>query len=113
MARQADGATERVWRERLERQRGSGLSISAFCEHEGVSTASFYRWRRQLTAQNPAERGRAALFVPVAVRAAAGVRIELPGGAVVHVPAEADAWLLQSCIRAAGRWDGDAEGRPC
>ncbi len=36
------------WRERLERQEESGLTIEAFCEREGVSTSMFYRWRRHL-----------------------------------------------------------------
>ena len=112
MARAADGAAERTWRERLERQRRSGLSIAAFCEREGVSTAAFYQWRRRLSEQNsPLQQS--PLFVPVTVRAAAGVRIELPGGAVVHLPGDADERLLQSCIRAAGLWEGQAEGRSC
>ena len=33
------------WRAMLSRFSTSGLSVSAFCEREAVSTASFYRWR--------------------------------------------------------------------
>jgi hypothetical protein len=36
------------WRERLKRQLGSGLTIDAFCQKEGVSTSMFYRWQRHL-----------------------------------------------------------------
>lgn len=39
---------ESYWRQALERQTRSGVSIAAFCEAEGVSTASFYAWRRRL-----------------------------------------------------------------
>lgn len=41
--RQRRGASE--WSEVLSRFAASGLSVAAFCEQEGVSTASFYRWR--------------------------------------------------------------------
>lgn len=34
-----------AWREVLERFAGSGLSVPAFCEREGISEGSFYRWR--------------------------------------------------------------------
>jgi transposase-like protein len=36
------------WRELFTRQAGSGKSVEAFCEAEGVNTSLFYRWRRQL-----------------------------------------------------------------
>ena len=36
------------WRERLNRQSESGLTVEAFCEQEGISTSMFYSWQRQL-----------------------------------------------------------------
>ena len=36
------------WRQRVERQRTSGLSIAAFCRREGVSAVAFHTWRRKL-----------------------------------------------------------------
>lgn len=33
------------WRSLLARVGGSGLGVEAFCRREGVSAASFYRWR--------------------------------------------------------------------
>ena len=36
------------WRERLERQRRSGLSITEFCRKEGVSAVTFHTWKRKL-----------------------------------------------------------------
>jgi hypothetical protein len=42
---------EREWRERLARFAGTGTSIVQFCLDEGVSTPSFYTWRRRLSAE--------------------------------------------------------------
>ncbi len=39
------------WRELIEAQAASGLSIGAYCRRRGVSTASFYAWRRRLAEQ--------------------------------------------------------------
>ena len=39
---------ERAWREVMDRQRLSGLSVRGFCQRELVSEASFYAWRREL-----------------------------------------------------------------
>ncbi len=37
-----------AWRALLARFLSSGLTVSAFCRHEAVGTASFYRWRSEL-----------------------------------------------------------------
>jgi two-component system chemotaxis sensor kinase CheA len=39
---------EELWRQTIERQQSSGLSIRAFCRWHGVSRTTFYRWRQQL-----------------------------------------------------------------
>jgi hypothetical protein len=39
---------ESQWRALLSRFSGSGLTVAAFCEREGVSTASFHRWRERI-----------------------------------------------------------------
>jgi hypothetical protein len=62
------------WRELLERQAGSGLSISGFCAQEGVHVTSFYEWRRKLNA-NPAKASASAELTTGFVR----VDVELPG----------------------------------
>ena len=46
------------WRALLARFASSGQAVSAFCQGEGISPASFYRWRSLL--------GTAAGAVPVA-----------------------------------------------
>ena len=43
---------EAQWRSLLSRFCDSGLSVSAFCRGETVSTASFYRWRGLLDGQD-------------------------------------------------------------
>lgn len=115
------GSLAGLWRGRLARQRRSGLSIAAFCDREGFSSASFYQWRRRLglvrrraRPANMERKGSASsddqagpLFLPIALpRAEAicgGVRIELPGGAIVVLPDEASADLLTAAMGAAIR----------
>jgi transposase-like protein len=41
------------WQSLVERAERSGLGVGQFCRHEGVSTASFYAWRRRLGAGAP------------------------------------------------------------
>jgi hypothetical protein len=36
------------WRERIEAQRSSGLSVIEFCQREGISKAGFYYWKRRV-----------------------------------------------------------------
>lgn len=55
---------EQFWRDLIERQQQSDLSIREFCDSEGVSQPSFFAWRRRLPSANGAARSR---FVPVQV----------------------------------------------
>ena len=57
--------TASQWRQLLERQAQSGQSVEAFCRGQSVSTASFYRWRRQLSGE-PAAVVAAAKSIPAA-----------------------------------------------
>lgn len=102
MGRVANEALAAAWERRLARQRRSRLSIAKFCDQEGVSPASFYAWRRRLRGADSAG-PRSALFVPVelpAAIAAGGVRLELPGGAVLSLPVDAPLELVTAAIRA-------------
>ena len=38
----------KAWRRMLARFEESGLTAVAFCEREGISSKSFYRWRLRL-----------------------------------------------------------------
>ena len=87
MARPKDPNLERTWRQRLQRQSTSGLSISAFCASEGVSCTSFQVWKRRLTAHPLPARLEPPLFVPLQLdphphvgeqAPFSGVELELP-----------------------------------
>ena len=103
MGREANPSLALAWKRRLGRHSRGGLSIAEFCSQEGISAASFYSWRRRLRRADAAERQSEA-FVPVELPAsgfAAGVRIELPGGAVLSLSADAPLELVTAAIRAA------------
>ena len=109
MSRPSDPKKLAMWRERFERFSRSGLAVARFCAREGVSTASFYNWRKRLghkgrrrsaTERHPrlradlaAGRGR---FQQVAVvpgtsrmlPAASAICIQLPCGTRIEVGAE-------------------------
>ena len=90
MARSAGLGEAAVWRRRVRRFARAGMTVDCFCEEEGVSASSFYRWRKKLAeGQTPPSGGR---HMPAfqAVRVTAGdlaVAILLPGGARLEVPA--------------------------
>ena len=65
MARPKDPNLERAWRQRLQRQSTSGLSITAFCAREGVSSTSFHAWKRRLAVRSLPRRQQPPLFVPL------------------------------------------------
>ena len=37
-----------VWSERVAACRSSGISVRAWCEGNGISTASYYKWQKKL-----------------------------------------------------------------
>jgi hypothetical protein len=65
MARPNDPDLEHAWRQRLQRQAASGLSIAAFCAREGVSSTSFQAWKRRLADRPLPARPAPPLFVPI------------------------------------------------
>ena len=82
-----------AWRRRMGRFGRSGMTVLLFCEEEGVSTASFYRWRKRLGDRQAATPTNGVEETPVfqAVRvtgAETPILIQLPGGVRLEVPAE-------------------------
>lgn len=92
-----------VWRERLRRYRGSGLTVAEFCRREQVSVPSFYQWRRRWgesasaagsagPRSSPsgalARRESAQAFQQVMLSGGSVVAIELPSGVRMELPAE-------------------------
>ena len=43
-----DPHKEAMWRERVDRQSRSGLSVRAFCRRENLPESAFYFWRRTI-----------------------------------------------------------------
>jgi hypothetical protein len=84
----ASGGAGAVWRERIRRYERSGLTVTRFCEQEGVSGPSFYQWRKRLAAR-PAPSFQQPAFQQLTLAAGGGVMaIELAGGARMELPAE-------------------------
>ena len=124
---------EQVWRERIESQPWSGLTVAECCEEVGVSVASFYRWKKLLTDPQGPRRlrstqrtevhasgpnKRTSRFVPIALRDSStspgppqstasnhgsSMRIELPNGVVIHVAGDLDGQRLGDVIIAVGQ----------
>jgi transposase-like protein len=72
------------WRERLDRFASTGHSIAEFCRAEGVSQASFYKWRKRLG--ETAEASSVLSFIEVAPVEATMFEVVLRSGIVVRVP---------------------------
>ena len=137
---QAERARKRGdWVALLERQRASGLSISAFCRREQIAAATFFYWKRRLAPElesasemqsvserrssperRPAERSDtkpalpALLFSEFVVASPpalrpGGVEIVTSDGWVVRADAGADAAWVARLVRAL---EGKGE-RPC
>lgn len=88
-----------AWRSVVSRFNESALSVSQFCEQEGIGAASFYHWRSRLSTQRTT-RKRQPRAMPIAPAPGSDfldlgplapstsrmeVRLELGGGIVVHV----------------------------
>lgn len=90
--------------EYLVAQRGSGLSIAAFCQQQGFSPSVFYAWKRR---RRPAGGGPPTfreISLPLGFETPWATEILLPSGVVLRVSPQADV-----------RWFGqllDQVGRP-
>jgi hypothetical protein len=110
----ASGGAGAVWRERLRRYERSGLTVTRFCEREGVSAPSFYQWRKRLASRPAAPGGQSApAFRQLLLGPSGGVMsVELAGGARIQLPAEnlplARAVVAELLQAESGRSRGDA-----
>ena len=98
--RRAETATERGtkrqrlgearWRELIAEQAGSGLSAAAFCRERGLSSSTFYYWRRRIREERgtapDASEPRGFVRVESTVSSSKAVEAELPCGTKVRVP---------------------------
>ncbi len=124
MPRRANPALESAWRRRLRQQPGSGLTIDEFCKREGVSTASYYAWKRRLSlrAAFPTAPSRTSTFVPVIVprvHEAQGrgsnefVTIQLANGGQVLLPITAGVELVCEVVETVARSSVAREDSSC
>jgi hypothetical protein len=117
MARRPNPALHAVWRDRIQRQLTSGLSIEQFCAQGQIARSAFYRWRHQLgltsrAKQLPAPRTPSqspSRFLPVTVHLVdrethgpAPIEAELPNGIRLRIPT-ADGRLACRLVRAVAR----------
>jgi hypothetical protein len=97
--RRPDPAVRRAWQQRLQRFRASGLTVPAFCDREGISTASFYAWRRRLEHDATPGGPEAPHLIPVRLvppPVSAPVELLLPSGVVLRLSPDTDlAWVRQ------------------
>ena len=77
------------WITRLQRFQENPSSVTAFCRIEGVSSASFYLWKRRLASEPTPT---TPTFVPITVAdtpTSPPVEVAFPNGIVIRVPADA------------------------
>lgn len=78
----SDTDQRQFWQMVVETFKSSGLSVRKFCEKEGLQEASFYSWRKRLTADKKtentkAESGQTEPFIQVAMPPANSTSMEL------------------------------------
>ena len=127
MARKLNSELRKVWRQRIDRQRPSGLTVAEFCRREGVPQGTFYLWKRKLQgkprskSKRPARRQPAPAVRPVpqassqasfvqlplsSTRTSPWIELVLVEGTIIRIPQQ-NLPALQTVLRAlesASRW---------
>jgi len=99
MARKVNLELRETWRQRIERQRRSGLTVSEFCRQEEVSTASFYRWQQEggadatITAAKRAPRRRSGKAAASLAQPASPQRLDATFVQLPLPPAPTNPWI--------------------
>ena len=120
MAGKKNGEKASHWREIIDRQAGSGLSIREFCASEGISQPSFYTWRKRFRERkNDGTGGRKSRrrmakpdnggeFIPLRLRdSASALEVIHPLGYQVRVTGEVNVHALRQVLNVLdGRGDG-------
>ena len=96
MSRTPDPKLHALWRERIQHQAQSDLTIAQFCALECLSVASFHYWKRRLRLTELANRPQLAArpaFLPVTVRIVdraadepMPIEADLPNGVRLRIP---------------------------
>jgi hypothetical protein len=92
-----DSPVRQQWREIVDRQRASGLSMVAFCRRENVRASLFYGWNRRLRLE-----GASSGFVEAKLvgerRSFSHIQIRLRGGRRLLVRSGFDHSLLAEIV---------------
>ena len=109
MARPTDPRKSLAWQRRLQQFTASGMTVSKFCDREGVSVAAFHYWRQRLGPQQPEQVSRLAapVFQAVDLLSQRAVVIRFAAGGVMEIPGDR-ADLVQVAIRVMA-----GEPQPC
>lgn len=114
MARRPNPMLHALWRDRVDRQLTSGLSVEQFCAQGGFAKSAFYRWKHRLGLMSrvdhcptPTPSNAPPTFLPVAVRIVGNdtdqpsppIEADLPNGVRLRIPT-ADALLACRIVRA-------------
>jgi hypothetical protein len=111
MARVADRSLAAVWRDRIERQQRSGLSIQTFCQEEGVPQDTFSSWKRRWKAEGQTavlvgnryvtfdafqRESRQERLIEIPLNIDSSIQVRFANGTTVPVPAPQLAVTLQT-----------------
>jgi hypothetical protein len=108
--RRPDPALHEQWRQRFARFDSSGLTVATFCAQEGVALHAFYSWKRRLNGpttqrpplEQPATTFSEPPFIPIRLRAAAPVELQLSSGAILRLTPGCDLDFVRSVVTALG-----------
>jgi hypothetical protein len=102
MTREANKAQ---WAERVQAQRASGKSVTAFCREHGINSKTFFRWARMLgrksVATTTAKRGEGSRFARVEIARRPeflAVSVRLPGGVAIESSGYPDPMWIRAII---------------
>ena len=82
---ETESPARRKWRQIIERQQASGLSIAAFCRSNRVPASSFFAWKRRLAASAAGDSAALPAQAPATVPAAAPASC-FPGFVEANIP---------------------------
>jgi len=91
MGRGADQGKLATWRQRLARQKASGLTVAEFCRRERVSVSLWKYWQRKIEREATIVPGGPPLrpampFAAVEIIPRRSVFLRFPGGATIEIP---------------------------
>jgi predicted exporter len=86
------------WREMILQQQNSGLRVEAFCEQQGVSSWSFYQWRKRLGMTDSVRFALVETGGESQQQSSTAVEVWLNGGDRLHVWPGVDAATLRTVL---------------